>query len=80
MSSNSTDFSSISYLDTFSSWCSLMSCFLHKILVKYNASYLYTFRIFVTNNHHMLWWCTKCKVNTLRANQKPYIFFEMLPC
>ena len=39
-----TNFSSISYLDTFSSWCSLMSCFAQNCKV---MTYLYTFRIFV---------------------------------
>ena len=45
-----TDFSSISYLDTFSSWCSLMSCFAQNC--KVNDIFVH-FQDICSNKHHI---------------------------
>ena len=51
-----TDFSSISYLDTFSSWCSLMSCFAQNC--KVNDIFVH-FQDICSNNHHI---CAQCRL------------------
>ena len=49
-----TNFSSISYLDTFSSWCSLMSCFAQNC--KVNDIFVH-FQDICSNNHHIYAQC-----------------------
>ena len=49
-----TDFSSISYLDTFSSWCSLMSCFAKNC--KVNDIFVH-FQDICSNKHHIYVQC-----------------------
>ena len=49
-----TDFSSISYLDTFSSWCSLMSCFAQNC--KVNDIFVH-YQDICSNNHHIYEQC-----------------------
>ena len=51
-----TDFSSISYLDTFSSWCSLMSCFAQTC--KVNDIFVH-FQDICSNKHHIY---AKCRL------------------